>query len=52
MSDYQADDVYDMPLANKKVPDLMKNENNGAIMTVFIGLRAIMYGESGWHKEY
>jgi len=39
-TNYPADNMYGM---SQKVPSLMKNENNGAIMTEFVGLRSKMY---------
>jgi len=40
-SDYP-DNVYGMPLANKK-SSRMKDENNDILMTEFVGLKAKMY---------
>ena len=42
-SNYSSDNAYGIPLVNKKVPDLMKDENNGVIMIEFIGFKAKMY---------
>jgi len=43
ISDYVIDNAYSIPLASKKVPSLMKDENNSAIITEFVGLRTKMY---------
>jgi len=46
ISNYTVDNAYGIPLVDTKVPGLMKDENNDAIMTKFVGLRKKMYAST------
>lgn len=42
-SNFCVDNGYDLPLINKKVPGLFKDEMGGKIITEFVGLRSKLY---------
>ncbi|CAB3248314.1 unnamed protein product [Arctia plantaginis] len=42
-SNFEENNIYDMPKANKQIPGYFKDEMGGDVITEFIGLRAKLY---------
>lgn len=51
-SDYPPDNFFGLPLVNRKIPGLMKDECNGESITNFRGIRSITYCIRVVHKDF
>lgn len=51
-SNYSPDNPYGLPLVNKKIPILMKDERAGKIITKMCGLRSKMYSLQVEHEDF
>lgn len=50
-SNYPPDNVYGLPLVNKKIPGLMKDECRGKLITHTLCLRSKIYCIKVYHKD-